>query len=94
MLGELAFATAIADPSGEKATPLPSFVGSVAGSVYLVPKPELDQGYAVTNGVVTCPTATYIGLLVTEAFNKVLNITRPLPERRTERCLRSTEQLL
>jgi hypothetical protein len=50
-------ATAIALPEGEKATPLPVSEGSVAGFVYLVPKPEEDQGYAVTKGVVLCATA-------------------------------------
>lgn len=29
----------------------------MAGLVYLVPNPDADQGYAVTNGVVACATA-------------------------------------
>ena len=33
-------------PEGEKATPLPVPPAGIAGSAYLVPKPE-DQGYAL-----------------------------------------------
>ena len=50
-------ATAIADPSGLKETPLLWPAGSVAGLVYLVPNPLPDQGYAVIKGVVACATA-------------------------------------
>jgi hypothetical protein len=42
--GELPCATAIASPAGEKATPPPAPVGKMPGLVYLVPKPEPDQG--------------------------------------------------
>ena len=45
--------TAIAEPLGLNATLSALSVGRVAGSAYLVPKPELDHGYADTNGVVT-----------------------------------------
>ena len=34
-----------------KATPFPAPVGPVAGSAYLVPKPD-DQGYAAIKGAV------------------------------------------
>jgi hypothetical protein len=49
--------TAIESPSGLKATLRPKFVGSVAGSAYLVPKPELDHGYARMKGVTLLVTA-------------------------------------
>jgi hypothetical protein len=57
MNGLVTCATATADPSGLKATLCPLLAGSVAGSEYLVPNPEPDQGYADTNGVVLCATA-------------------------------------
>jgi hypothetical protein len=44
MKGVEAWATAIAEPSGEKETPFPVPVGRVAGLVYFVPKPDPDQG--------------------------------------------------
>jgi len=49
--------TAIFALSGLKPTPSDVLGGSVAGLVYLVPKPELLQGYAVINGVVLWATA-------------------------------------
>jgi hypothetical protein len=48
---------AIDDPLGLNANPYPKLVGRVAGLAYLVPKPEADQGYAVTNGVPLVDTA-------------------------------------
>jgi len=58
MRGEVSCATAIADPSRENATLLQkSPVGSVAGLAYLVPNPEPDQGYAMTNGALSFATA-------------------------------------
>ena len=43
--------------SGLNATPYPALVGRVAGLAYLVPKPELDHGYAVMYGVNAVATA-------------------------------------
>ena len=61
MNGVVVCATAIADPSGLKATPRPSPAGNVAGFAYFVPNPEADQGYAVTKGEVSCATAIALG---------------------------------
>jgi hypothetical protein len=44
-------------PVGENATPYPVLEGKVAGLANLVPKPDEDQEYAETYGVVTCATA-------------------------------------
>lgn len=44
-------------PLGLNAIPRAVSFGKVAGLVYLVPKPELDHGYAVTKGVVEWATA-------------------------------------
>ena len=44
MNGVVSCATAIALPDGEKATPMPMPVGSVAGLANFTPKPLLDQG--------------------------------------------------
>ena len=56
--GEPPFVTAIASPNGENATPKPFDTGKVAGLANLVPNPDPDQGYTVTNGVVVCAIAT------------------------------------
>jgi hypothetical protein len=59
---ENVLATAIAAPSALNATPYPVPVGSVAGLVYFVPKPALDQGYVVMYGLVVCATAIAVPL--------------------------------
>lgn len=54
MKGVVACATAMS--AADRATPLPSPVGKVAGLANLVPKPEV-KGYAETEGEVTWATA-------------------------------------
>jgi hypothetical protein len=44
MYGLVLLETAMAEPLGEKDTPVPKLLGSVTGSVNFVPKPETDQG--------------------------------------------------
>ena len=58
MKGEPSCPTAIASPEEVKATPpRPLPPGNVAGLVYLTPKPDADQGYAVMKGELSCATA-------------------------------------
>jgi hypothetical protein len=57
MNGVIECANAIFNPSGLKATSCPVPVGNVAGFEYLVPNPELLQGYVEINGVEGCTTA-------------------------------------
>jgi hypothetical protein len=51
--GDEGWATAIAAPFGEKATPFPLPAGKVDGLANFVPNPAELQGYTEINGVVS-----------------------------------------